>query len=237
MLIALALAACTPQMDDNSLEAPTLSGDTGDGESGIEVTGALTVTAGAGDGDWTLVIEQTTLQYHSPSHADLGSLSGQTVTLATQPDYSGPTGMTIRDASGPLFVENPGTSWDGGAGEDGSAAFGHAVWTRGDVNGKGEVTQLVDGVDEEGQKVKFTDVVVTSDDGESRLLPGEPTSLTIDGDAWRFTVLAAYLAVNAANSKCGAPDMLAVELIRTGDDPGPVLTRPAGLYAPVGMCG
>lgn len=233
MLIAFALVACTPHMEDNSLESSTLSGDTGDGESGVEVTGVLTATAGTEEGDWTLTIEQTTLSYHSPSHADLGSLSGETVTVATQPNYTSPPGLTISDASGPRFVEDPGTGWDGNPGEDGSTAFGHAVWARGDVIGKGAVLNHYD----EEQDVRFTNVLVTDDAGEQTLLPGEPTALTIDGNPWRFTVIAAYLAVNAPNLKCGSPDLLVVELLRTDADPGPALKRPTSLKSPVGSCG
>lgn len=235
--LALTLVACTPRMDDNSLEAATLTGGDGDGETGLEVTGVVTVTAGTAEGDWTIAVDTATLTYHSPSHADLGSLSGETLTVATQPDYSATAGLLLSDDGGPRFVETSGTSWDGGAGEDGRTAFGHAVWTRGDVIGKGTVVQLVDGVDEEEQEVTFTDVVVTDDTGSQRLTPGVPTALTIDGAPWRFTVLAAYLAVNAPNAKCGAPDILAVEALRTDVDPGPALVRPAALYSPVGMCG
>lgn len=226
-LLSLSFTLLGCSMDDNSLEAISLSSsDVGD-EDDAELAGTLTVTAGADEGDWTLGIEDATLEYHSPSRVDLGTLNGETVTLSVQQNYSVARGLVIADAAGPRFIEASTPS------EDGTTAFGRAIWTQGDVIGTGTVTNQYD----EPQKVKFTDVVVTTDEGESRLIPGEPTSVLVDGASWRFTVVSAYLAVNAPHMKCGAPDMLAVEMIRTEEDAGPVLVRPVGLLAPVGSCG
>ena len=215
MVIHLFLG-CVPAMDDNSLEAIQLdavSEDTSPGVSGI-----LEVAAGDAAGDWSLAVDTTQLTYHSPSGVDFSALDGQTVTLTTWDDVDTPA-MVITDDEGPLFVE----------GGDGTNAFGRAVWTWGDVIGVGTVGGE--------QDARFTDVVVDADGGEVRVLPGVPTTITLDGAPWRFTVIAAYEAINTGNSKCGAPDMLAVELIRTDADPGQPLVRPAALRPPIGTCG
>ena len=225
--MVILLTACVPHMDDNSLEAVELSGVVDENET--DVTGVLTATPGDEEGDWALAIDDVTWTYHSPSRADLSSLDGETLTVALQYSYSTAAGLTISDAEGPRFVE---TSSD-----DGTLAFGHAVWKRGEVIGEGVIVQLVDGVEEEEQKVQFTDVIVATDDGEQRMRPGEPATVPIDGSAWRFTVLSAYLAVNRPHLKCGAPDMLSVELLLTETEPGPPLFRTIGRYAPVGSCG
>ncbi len=230
LLSLLPLIACSsgPQMDDNSLEAVDLAGDIVVDEQDVDVAGLLDVSAGADEGDWTLAIDDATWTYHSPSHVDFSSMSGDSVTVATQFNYSVSGGLVISDDTGPRFTSSSTAS------EDGSTAFGHAVWSRGDVIGHGVVQKRIDN---EEQKVQFTDVVVTTDDGDITMLPGEPATVNIDGESWRFTVLAAYLAVNPEKSKCGAPDILSVEAVRTEEEAGPALQRPGGLFAPVGSCG
>lgn len=231
MLIALLpLIACSsgPLMDDNSLEAVDLAGDIVLEEQDSAVAGLLDVSAGEDEGDWTLTIEDATWTYHSPSHADLSAMAGESVSVATQYNYTVAGGLVISDDLGARFVSSSTTS------EDGSTAFGHAVWRQGEVIGHGVVQKRIDN---EEQKVEFTDVVVTTDDGEVSMLPGEPEAVTIDGESWRFTVLAAYLADNPEHSKCGAPDIVSVEAVRTEEEPGPTIQRPSGLFAPVGSCG
>ena len=199
-------------MDDNSFEAVDLAGDIGVDEQDNAVAGLLDVSAGEDEGDWTLAIEDAT--WTSPSHADLYALAGESVTVATQINYTLSGGLVISDESGARFVASSTTS------EEGSTAFGHAVWRQGEVIGHGVVQKRIDN---EEQDVQFTDVLVTTDDGEISMLPGEPATVTIDGESWRFTVLAAYLALNPEHSRCGAPDVVSVEAVRTEEEPGPVL--------------
>lgn len=214
------MLACA--MEDNSLEAAELS--TADGSETLEVSGTLSVSAGEEEGDWVLSVGEAGWSYHSPSHADLLALDEAEVSATVQVGYSGTPGFLLEDDTGPRFVQ----SHDGG-----TSAFGRTVWTLGEVIGRGEIDTRIAG---ETQEVKFTDVVVETDDGEARILPGEPTRLTIDGQAWRVTVGAAYEAVNPRHAKCGASDMLAIELLRTEADPGGPLKRPEGKLAPVGGC-
>lgn len=47
----------------------------------------------------------------------------------------------------------------------------------------------------------------------------------------------AYEADNPVGTKCGAPDVLAIELLRAEEVPSETLTRSADFDAPVGECG
>ncbi len=229
LLWTLVLMGCA-SMEDNSLEAPTVWAEGGEGEGGRERTGRLSATGGE-NGDWQLTVGDVTWQYHSPSRVDFSELDGDEVTVWSSDAFRAGASLVITDAAGPVFVQTTSP------GEDGSAHFGRPVWVQGDPLGRGTIEDGFEtGSAFELQDVKFTDVVVTSDSGDVHVLPGEPTSLPIEGDTWRFAVLSAYVAVNPGNSKCGAPDVLAVELIRTEGDPGPALQRAEGTFPYVGSC-
>lgn len=222
-MVILYFLACVPQVDDNSLEAVQVS-EVYD-ETPVEASGPLTATPGAGEGDWSLAVGDQVWSYHSPSRVDFAELDGVEVAASAAWSWTGSPSLSIDDAAGVRFLT---TSED-----DGTATFGRTVWKLGDVIGRG----VIDEHNGEQQEVRFTDVAVAADDGEVRLLPGEPTSVTIDGARWRLTVIAAYEPENPKNAKCGAPDMLSVELVRTEREPGEPLVRPSGRYAPLGTCG
>lgn len=222
---ALLLPACTPEMEDNSLESVELQGV--DDEGTTELSGTLSVAPGAKEGDWALRVGETALTYHSPSHADLSPFGGTDVELLVEIGYTVPPTVVLSDAEGVAFVSSSEASFDG------SSVFGRAVWTAGEVIGQGVIVNEYD----EPNDVKFIEVLVTDDDGEQVVLPGEPTRITLDGVSYRFTVTTAYQAVDEAGAKCGPPDILAVEVVRTEEDPGDFLTRPDIYRAPMGMCG
>lgn len=219
-MVIIALVACVPEMEDNSLEAVQVS-DVYD-EANVEASGPLAAAAGAGEGDWSLTVGEQAWSYHSPSHVDFAELDGVDVSASAAFSYTGSPSFTLTDGEGLRFV----TTSD----DDGARYFGRSLWKLGDVIGRG----VIDEHNGEQQEVRFTDVSVAADDGEVRVLPGEPTSLTIDGARWRLTVIAAYEPENPKHSKCGAPDMLSVELVRTDVEPGEPLVRPAGRFAPLG---
>lgn len=225
LTLALLLPACTPEMEDNSLESVQLTGI--DEEGTTELTGQLAATAGADAGDWELSVGETSFNYHSPSHADLSAFAGTEVELLVEIGYTVPPTVVLSDADGVAFVSSSEASFDG------SSVFGRAVWTAGEVIGQGVIMNEYD----EPNDVRFVEVLVTDDDGEQVVLPGEPTRITLDGVSYRFTVTTAYEAVDEAGAKCGPPDILAVEVIRTEQDPGDFLTRPDIYRAPMGMCG
>lgn len=222
MFVIGILIGCLGQIDDNSLEAHSLTTD--DAQLVTEATGSLSATAGE-DGDWQLAIGDAHWSYHSPSNADLAEIAGQEVTVRVLGELD--EALEISDADGVRFIATASV------GEDGGSYFGRAVWRFGEALGKGVVTNAYD----EDIHVTFREVVLEADDGEVILLPGEPTTVTIDGKAWRATVIAAYEPDPEPHAGCGTPDMLAIELVRTEADPGPALTRRGRSAVPVGMCG
>lgn len=231
--VAIALGAPGCQsMDDNSLEPPTFAG-AGLEEGESTFSGTLSTTPQSEEGDWELMIGESVLDYHSPSHVDPSGYAGRPVTATGSGLLGDAPAFALSDASGPALVVSVGTAWDGGSGDDGTSVFGYPVWTRGQTLGRGTVTDAYD----EPLDVTFTRVAVAADDGEVQLAPGVPTTVRIAGENWRFTVVASYLARNPPHMKCGSPDMLAVELMRTDDAPGDALVRPVDLRAPVGSCG
>ena len=222
-----ALPACETlkAMDDNSLEAAEVEGL--DGQP-LDVEGTLSVSAGDEEGDWALAVASSSITYHSPSRVDLSPLSGAEVSLSVREGYSLPPLIVIQDAAGVAFVSSASSGYGG------ADLFGHAVWAMGDVIGSGEIPTEYEG---ETQQVHFVDVIVTDDEGEQVVEPGQPTQVLLDGVAYRLTVTTAYEADNPRDSKCGAPDILAVELIRSDEEPGAALQRAAGRRGPVGVCG
>lgn len=222
LALVLACGSLAPAMEDNSLESASVQGDGAD-EGTATLEGALAV-ADAGGGDWTVTVDGTALTVHSPSRADLSSLDGVegTVTVARDLDLSS---VAISDADGVRFVST--------VADDGSTWFGAPRWKRGEVLGRGDIVNEYD----EPNAVRFTDVVVSGDDGDVVLLPGEPASIAIGGATYRVTVVAAYEAINETGAKCGMSDMLAIELVRTDEDAGDPLVREKGFLPPMGGCG
>lgn len=220
-LLLLPLLACAPDMADNSLETPTVQAS-----AEGAVTGAYKATAKATAGDWLLTVGAAAVDLHSPSRADLSAISGD-VTLTVGESWSAPAPLSIADGGGLAYVVSSDAS------EDGTSFFGRAVWAMGETLGAGEVLNEYD----EAHGVDFKDVRVLADDGEWVLLPGEPAAITLDGQPWRVTVIAAYEAHEIAGAKCQPADILSIELIRTSADPGEPLSRPSTARAPSGMCG
>lgn len=227
LLLPLVLvAACLPTVEDTSLEA--FSAAPADSAAPAwEASGAFAATAGAEAGDWVVTVGAASWDYHSPSHVDFSALVGEDVEIVVSEEYDVLPTIRIDDAVGVRYIASASVS------EDGTSFFGHKVWAFGEILGKGTV---VNEYDEPGS-VRFAEVVVTADDGEHILLAGEPAALTIDGAAWRVTVIAAFQPENAAGMKCSAPDVLALELVRTDADPGEPLIRPLEARGPSGSCG
>lgn len=227
---ALALIACTPQMEDNSLEAHEAV-VTDEGEF---TAAALGVVAGTEEGDWTLGLDELEVDYHSPSHADLSLLAGKALTLEVRSTWGGPNNVALWEGEEIVFFAGMG---------DGSSQFGETRWDWGAELGKGQVTRA--DVDEESGwgelDVIFHDVVVKADDGDVVALPGEPVSVVLDGVHFRLTVVAAYKIDRGpewlSQAACGPSDVLLVELIRTEEDPGEPLFRPSAARAPTAGCG
>lgn len=216
------LFACTPTLEDNSLEAASVEGD-GVSEGTAILEGTLAV-ADLGGGDWSVTVGETALTIHSSSRADLSGLNGVEGSVTVERGLNLNT-VQIADAEGVRFVST--------LRDDGSTWFGAPTWRRGAVIGRGDILNEYD----EPNAVRFTETVVAGDDGEVVLLPGEPTSVRIGGKAFRVTVLASYEAVNEARSKCGMSDMLAIELVRTDADAGDPLVREKGFVPPMEGCG
>lgn len=218
------LSACVPEMEDNSLEAASVEGFT---EESLGFSGTLAVTAGEAEGDWILEIDGSTFTYHSPSRADLSTLDGLDVKLKLWDAYEVSPSLLITDDEGVAFYSTADA-------RSGGSQFSRYTWEFGETIGKGELPEPYEG---ETLPVFFKEVIMHTDDGEIVLLPGEPTRVEHYGDSYRLTVTAAYEADNPVNAKCGAPDVLAIELLRAEEVPSETLTRSAAYEAPVGQCG
>lgn len=225
----LSLGACTPHIEDNTLEPNELSGI----EDGVALEGSLSVTAVDQEGDWSLALGEATLSYHSPSHADLSLLQGRTVRAEAMELWGGEMELNLWEGETLVFA----ASTFG----DGSQLFGDLRWEYGEQIGKGEVFDPddVDGPTETA--VLFYEVVVHGDDGDQIALPGEPVSVAINGVQYRLTVIASYQIDRGlelfGGSKCGPSDMLSVELIQSEEEPGESLVRPSNARAAQAGCG
>ncbi len=222
-LLPLLLSACAAELEDNSLEAAELTGGDPDAQ---DYTGALSVAAGAEAGDWELSVGDHSFSLHSPSRADLSVFTGD-VTLSVGEAWDLAPSLVLTDAAGVAFVSSHS------ADEDGSAAFGRSVWTFGEVLGRGVIVNAYD----EPNDVTFREVEVTDDNGAQIVLPGEPAEIVLDGVRYRLTVIAAYQPESERNAKCGPPDMLSVEVVRTESPDLAPLVRPSSRRAPMGSCG
>ena len=225
ILLAFALTACSTSMEDNSLEASSLSGLEGDGP-----TGELSVTAGAEEGDWELMIDDQPITYHSPSHVDLSLLAGETVTAMETGSWGAGSNFSLWQEDAMLFA----ISVMG----DGSREFGEQRWTYGELLGHGVVPHRDGGE----ISVDFYSATIHGDDGNVTALPGEPVTVVIDGVTWRLTVVASYQLPDEGfellpRDSCGPSPMLVVELVRDEEEPGEPLVRPANLRSPTGGCG
>lgn len=228
MLFSLALlAACLSPMDDNSIGLGSIQ-DAPDVDDHIEVQGDLLVTAGDGEGDHLFEIGDTRFAYHSPGRLDLTGLSGPaTVRLSLGAD-GGLVSLLVRDADGA-----PAFSVSNLAEETGDDAFGRDTWALGAAIGRGERRNAYD----EPLRVEYREVEVETDGGPVRLLPGEPSTLTLDGVRFQVTVLAAYETIEPGGDKCDIPDVLAVELLRGEADESLILALDPVAAVPSGECG
>jgi hypothetical protein len=226
VLLSLLLApACLPKMDDNSIGTPGVVDFVGDGETQVEETGDLAVAPGDADGDWTFAIGKLNVTYHSPSRADLSILGGKS-TLTIVPDIDGSLdAVVISDSDGVAFAASVYSGYDG------RTFFGRSVWTLGDAIGKGTINS-----EGEADDVIFREVLLAADDGDLVLLPGEPTDATIEGSDYRVTVVAAFETVDATNSKCSAPDTLAIEVLRGVTAEATPVARELDALSPIGSC-
>lgn len=223
--LMFACDAASP-MDDNSLESHELSGlDWDDAPAG-----ALEVTAGAEEGDWSLTLGETSFEYHSPSHADLSILAGRTLTASVTDEWGGAPPFQLREGEQVVFSMDPF--------DDGTQLFGETRWEFGEKLGKGDIINEYD----EPTAVIFRAVTVHADDGDVTVSPGEPVSVVLDGATWQLTVLASYEideqgGLFGADAKCGPNDLLSVELMLTEEAPGEALRRPDGAIAAMASCG
>ncbi len=222
-LLPALLLACTPVIEDNSLEGAEFSGGS---EVAETFTGALAASAGAEEGDWSISVGDQSFELHSPSRADLSAFSGE-VSLTVGEAWDIAPSVLLEDASGVAYVASHSAE------EDGSTAFGRSVWRFGEPIGHGVIVNEYD----EENEVTFLEVEVTDDNGSQIVLPGEPAEITLDGVLYRFTVVAAYQPEQERRAKCGPPDMLSVEIVRAEQPDLTPLARPSSARAPMGSCG
>lgn len=225
LLFALLLPACLPQMQDNSLESHSLTD--GFDEVNLDEAGALQVTAGAEEGDWTLQVGEQSLALHSPSRVDLSALDGDEVTLYAQETWGGGPNVVISDEAGVVYLVT------GVVGFDGTDAFGEARWRFGEPIGHGEIINKYD----EHNRVTYMEAVIADDSGDVVALPGEPLAVHFDGVQYRLTVIAAYQPYTDPRMACGPSDMLSIELVRVDDVDDTPLSRQGHFLAARAGCG
>ena len=239
--VAALVPACqdaSPTSDADLLEAVTVvaSGESVDtaAESSQTFSGAATVSASGRDISISLDTDAgpVSVAIHSPGEADLSALDGQALTV-TVPGEDATWGFApglavIEDAAGPAWVAEVA----GGDPADADALFGEGFVTWGEDLGKG----TIDNADAEQDKVIFTSVLVQADDGPVELFAGDSAWITVDGQPWRFTLVAAYrfrdTGGRVAAACMDAPDVLSFEMVRgeaTGEDR--VIDRAPGALA------
>ncbi|MCK6525362.1 hypothetical protein L6R49_28485 [Myxococcota bacterium] len=175
----------------------------------------LTLTVGEGEGALTVDV-------HSAGRTDLSALSGLSVTADLLVwGFESSRSLLLRDeAGGLLYALDAGWSLDAV-----NEALGAERLRWGD-----EVATDKD----DTWTWSYTSLIVSTDDGELSLLPGDVANITLDGVPWRLAVVAAYareVRPNAALPGCPVlDDVLSYELLRletAGEDD--VLIRPEGL--------
>lgn len=228
MILALALAACTPSPIVVAIEAAALQLEAGSVSSeacpdpmSCDATdiasGALAVTRTDGDAaaDLTITVDQTVFDVHSPTGADLSAFVGSDVTASLQGGWMVPLSLELRDADGPVYV------LEAGAGD---------VFAELDVQYGESLGEIVDEAD---YRLTFHRMDVSTDDGVVSVTPGEVVTIHVDGLTYRFGAIAAYTVGTIPNGEyadCGgeAP-MLSYELVRIpADATFPTLRRPEG---------
>jgi len=225
--LAVVLVACPPgdPLKDPSvgaidqleaMEGTLLEGAPADDDWGAaERTGIVTIEGADGDysldvddpvGDWSTAF---VMDLHLPGQTELAALSGQTLTVeAVEMQWDEwPRSVVISDETGPLMVADAG--YDSARVEE---IFGEGFVSHGETVG---VTT------DETWQWTYTSVVFQTDEGPVSLLPGEVTTIIIDGQPWRAAASAAYLREAQPDAMLpGCPivqDMLAYELMRLSE--------------------
>lgn len=206
----LEAATATPALTQEEFTDVSASGT-------LQVSGEgqdLSLTVGEGEGALSMDV-------HSAGRSDLSALSGLTVTADLLAwGFESSRSLLLRDEGGLLYALDAGWSLDAV-----NEALGAERLRWGD-----EVATAKD----DTWTWSYTSLIVSTDDGELSLLPGDVANITLDGVPWRLVVVAAYARENVPNASMpGCPvldDVLSYELLRletSGEDD--VLTRPEGL--------
>ena len=228
LLPALALIACDteapvdekpPEGAIDQLEA--MEGTLVEGASALDDWDAVertgTVTIDGMDGDYSLDVDDPAgdwstafvMDLHLPGQTELSELSGQilTVEAVEMQGEEWPRSVVISDEEGPVMVADAG--YDSARIEE---IFGEGFVSHGTTVGTAE---------DQTWQWSYTSVVFQTDEGPVYLLPGEVTTITIDGQQWRAAASAAYrrdAQPDAALPGCPTvQNMLAYELMRLSE--------------------
>lgn len=230
LLPALLLVACDTETPDevgddahdgaiDQLEA--MEGTLVEGASALDDWDAVertgTVTIDGMDGDYSLDVDDPAgdwstafvMDLHLPGQTELSELSGQilTVEAVEMQGEEWPRSVVISDEEGPVMVADAG--YDSARIEE---IFGEGFVSHGTTVGTAE---------DQTWQWSYTSVVFQTDEGPVYLLPGEVTTITIDGQQWRAAASAAYR--RDAQPDAALPDcrivysMLAYELMRLSE--------------------
>lgn len=228
-LVVLAACGDLEPVDVHTLEASTVLAEC-DAQP-CEASGALSLSAGAEEGDWELSVGELTASIHSAARSDLSAFSGAEATLVV-----GEGGLN--EGSGPAALEDAdGLVWlsQSSAGEDLAAGYVGQGFAR-------YADEVVASGRSSSYDLEYHDVVFATDDGEVTVAAGTPTVLKVGGVSYRAVVVAAYtteVRPGEPVADCGGlPDLLAYELVRveTEERESP-LVRPADKGFAAAGCG
>lgn len=166
--------------------------------SGSEREYALTVESAEGD--------RVDIELHSPALSPLATLHDKTVEIELGPTEMGGRSLAISDEAGPAYVATAGD----GAGID----LAEKVLGEGFATWGAEV-----GTETDGTFVwTYKKAVLAGDAGPVEVLPGEVTTLEVDGATWRVVVIASYTVDTNPDADelpaCSPEDMLGFEALR-----------------------
>ena len=231
-LLPFALTACDKSSGDAPEQLETLLVEIGYAE--VEDSYAGTLAVSGADQDWSLSItpavgEAFSWTVHSPAEVDLSTLAGEdrTLTLLSEVVFE-ERSFVLSDASGPAYIADIGENASDVASllDTDPARFGEVLASDEDENFTSDYTTLI----------------FPSDDGEVELMPGDVTTLSINGVSWRVTAIAAYdREMKEGGSFPGCPfivDMLSYEMIRVETvEADEARVRPEGMSGAKVGCG